>query len=281
MEREDKIFLNKYKESTLLGNTMIQDPMAVFSGAEKVYIDQFYKISDLFVFCPLYFNYRISLEYKISDREYAAYHLFNTKEVSPSCSHDCCANQAREIDINIFNFILNSNERKIQKFIKMKKNCRCAFSCFCACCSRPSFIVETPVEMLGTIIEIRTISDPVIHVTDINNDIIYIIKAKCSDCGYCCRDQCCDNRKCAGLNFIIYDKDQKNAIGFVQKDHRSGKKIKPDYDQLSVTYPPGISCQDKVLLMCSAIVIEYLYFQNLSNTKRCSGKPRFINAYSD
>ena len=135
--------------------------------------------------------------------------------------------------------------------------------------------------MIGTIIEIRTISDPVIHVTDINNDIIYVIKAKCSDCGYCCRDQCCDNRKCAVLNFIIYDKDQKNGIGFIQKDHRSGKKIKPDYDQLSVTYPPGISCQDKVLLMCSAIVIEYLYFQNLSNTKRCSGKPRFINAYSD
>ena len=280
-EREDKIFLSKYKESALLGKTMIQDPMAVFSSAEKVYIDQFYKISDLFVICSLYFNYRISLEYKISDREYAAHHLFNTKEISPPCSHDCCANQAREIDINIFNFILNSDERKIQKFIKLKKNCRCAFSCFCACCSRPTFIVETPCEMLGTIIEIRTLSDPVIHVTDINNDIIYVIKAKCSDCGYCCRDQCCDNRKCAGLSFIIYDKDHKNGIGFIQKDHRSGKKIKPDYDQLSVTYPPGISCQDKVLLMCSAIVIEYLYFQNLSNTKRCSGKPRFINAYSD
>ena len=280
-EREDKIFLTKYKESALLGNTMIQDPMAVFSGAEKVYIDQFYKISDLFVICPLYFNYRISLEYKISDGEYAAYHLFNTKEISPPCTHDLCANQAREIDINIFNFILNSDEKKILKFIKLKKNCRCAFSCFCACCSRPTFIVETPCEMIGSIIEMRTLTDPIIHVTDINNDIIYIIKAKCSDCGYCCRDQCCDNRKCAVLTFIIYDKEQKNGIGIIQKDHRSGKKIKPDYDQLSVTYPPGISCQDKVLLMCTAIVIEYLYFQNLSNTKRCSGKPRFKNAYSD
>jgi hypothetical protein len=28
-------------------------------------------------------------------------------------------------------------------------------------------------------------------------------------------------------------------------------------------------------------VLEYLYFQNLSNTKRCSGRPRFLNAYSD
>ena len=58
------------------------------------------------------------------------------------------------------------------------------------------------------------------------------------------------------------------------KDH--GKKTKPDYDQLTVTYPSGISCQDKVLIMGAALAIEYLYFQNLSNTKRCSGKPRFL-----
>ena len=67
----------------------------------------------------------------------------------------------------------------------------------------------------------------------------------------------------------------------ISKDHRSGKKTKPDYDQLTVTYPPGISCQDKVLIMGAALAIEYLYFQNLSNTKRCSGKPRFLHSYSD
>ena len=283
-EREDKIFLNKYKESTLLGNTMLEDPMALFHGAEKVYIDQFYKLSDLFVMCPLYFNYRISLEYKTSDTEYTAYHLFNTKEISPPCSHNCCANQAREIDINIFNFIVESKERKIQKFIKLSKNCRCAVSCLCACCSRPTFLVETPIEMLGKITEIRTVCDPILHITDINNDVIYVVKTKCSDCGYCCRDQCCDNRKCASCYFEIYDgKDDalQNKIGYIRKDHRSGKKIKPDYDQLVVVFPPDCICQNKILIMCSALAIEYLYFQNLSNTKRCSGKPRFLNSYSD
>jgi hypothetical protein len=283
-EREDKIFLNKYKESTLLGNTMLEDPMALFHGAEKVYIDQFYKLSDLFVMCPLYFNYRISLEYKTSDTEYTAYHLFNTKEISPPCSHDCCANQAREIDINIFNLIVEPKERKIQKFIKLRKNCRCAVSCLCACCSRPTFLVETPIEMLGKITEIRTVCDPILHITDINNDVIYVVKTKCSDCAYCCRDQCCDNRKCASCYFEIYDgKDDtlQNKIGYIRKDHRSGKKIKPDYDQLVVVFPPDCICQNKILIMCSALAIEYLYFQNLSNTKRCSGKPRFLNSYSD
>jgi hypothetical protein len=43
-EREDKTFLNKYKESSMNGNTILQDPMALFSGAQKAYIDQFCQI---------------------------------------------------------------------------------------------------------------------------------------------------------------------------------------------------------------------------------------------
>ena len=263
---------------------MIQDPMELFEYAEKVYIDQFYKLSDLFVICPLYYNYRISLQYKMSDTEYSIYHLFNTKEISPLCSHNFCANQAREIDVNILNFVLDSEDRKIQKFIRLRKNCRCAFSCFCSCCSRPIFLVETPIELIGKIIEVRTICDPIIEITDINDDIIYRISTKCSDCGYCCRDEFCDGEKCSQATFYIYGKDDDTLtkhLGFINKKHRSGKKYKPDYDQLEIVYPSQISCQDKVLLMCSALVIEYLYFQNFSNSKRCSGKPRFKHSYSD
>ena len=287
-EKEDKIYLNKYKEQTILGNTSIEDPMALFSEAEKVYIDQFYKFSDLFVICPLYFNYRISLEYVTSDKndkkkEYTAYHLFNTKEISPLFSHNFCANQSREININIFNYIVDSKDkqRNIQKFISLKKNCRCAVSCLCSCCSRPTFIVETPIEEIGTIVEIRTICDPILKVLDINKDTIYTISTKCSDCGYCLRDQCYDSRKCSECNFIIYDAEKKNGLGTIFKTHRSGKKVKPDYDQLIVTYPPISSCQQKVLLMCTAIVLEYLYFQNMTNTKRCFGNPRFLNSFSN
>lgn len=287
-ERDDKIHLGQYKESTFQGKTLLQDPFALFYGAETAYIDQFYKLSDLFVMCPLYFNYRISLEYCISneneeEKKYAAYHLFNTKENSPPCSHDCCANQAREIDINIFNLTLDPEDksRRLQKFVTLKKGCRCAFSCFCACCSRPTFYVDTPIDHLGKIVELRTTCDPTINIIDINNDISYVISTRGSNCGYCCRDQCCGSRKCASCEFYIYDGAMENKIGFITKDHKSGNKMMPDYDQLKVTFPPSISCQDKILLLCSALVLEYLYFQNLSNTKRCRGAPRFMNSYSD
>ena len=281
-ENELRTLLNKYKESSFSGTTLIQDPYALFFGAEKVYIDQFYKLSDLFIICPLYFSYRISLEYCISgedseEKKYEAYHLFNTKEFTPSLLHDCFPNQARQIDINIFNFIVDPQEREVQKFITMKKPCRCAVSCFCACCSRPTFLVETPIEEIGKIVEIRTLLDPVVQIMDINNDVIYNIITDCSDCGYCLRDGCCDNRRCAICQFIIYDGEQKNKKGTIKKDHRSGKSIKPDYDQIEIVYPPNCSCQDKILIMCAALALEYLYFQNMTNMKRCNGKSKFIN----
>jgi hypothetical protein len=276
-DREDKIFQNSCLESSIKGNNNISDPMALFAGAEKVYIDQFYKLSDLFVICPLYFNYRISLQYSSTDN--TAYHLFNTKEVSPICSHNLCANQAREIDINIFNFIVEPKNpiKTVQKFVTLKKSCRCAFGCFCACCSRPTFTVATLLGNVGYIVEAMG-CDPIIQVLDINKDIIYQVKTSYSDCGFCLRDQCCDARKCAKCQFIIFDKEN-NSKGFITKDHRSGKKVKPDYDQLTVVFPPEASCQNKVLLTCSALVIEYLYFQNMTNHKRCCGNPRFINSY--
>jgi hypothetical protein len=286
-ERDDKIHLGRYKDSSFQGETFIQDPFALFYGAEAAYIDQFYKLSDLFVICPLYFNYRISLEYTIQEEEgakkLAAYHLFNTKETSPPCSHNCCANQAREIDINIFNLTLQPEDktRRLQKFVTLKKACRCAFSCFCACCSRPTFYVDTPIDNLGRIVELRTTCDPILNIIDINDEVSYVISASGSSCGFCCRDQCCGARKCASCEFYIYDAEMKNKIGFITKDHKSGKKMMPDYDQLKVTFPPSISCQDKILLVCATIILEYLYFQNLSNSKRCSGAPRFLNAYSD
>ena len=278
-EKEDKIFQSTCRDSALTGNNDISDPMALFEGAEKAYIDQFYKLSDLFVICPLYFNYRISLEYKINSSDYAAYHLFNTKEISPLCSHNCCANQARQIDINIFNFIVDPKHpnKTVQKFIKLKKNCRCAFGCFCACCSRPTFSVETICDQIGYIVEAMG-CNPVIQVLDINKDIVYEVKTSYSDCGFCLRDQCCDARKCAKCTFFIYDA-KNNSVGTITKDHRSGKKVKPDYDQLVVVFPPEISCQNKILLTCSALVIEYLYFQYMTNVKRCCGNPKYINSY--
>ncbi len=50
----------------------------------------------------------------------------------------------------------------------------------------------------------------------------------------------------------------------------------PDYDQIKVNFPDDCICQDKILIMAGALLMEYLYFQNNTNSKRCNGAPKYI-----
>ena len=81
----------------------------------------------------------------------------------------------------------------------------------------------------------------------------------------------------AHLVNLLFKTKKKNNLGKIIKDHRSGKKTKPDYDQLVVVFPPNSSCQQKILITCATLALEYLYFQKMTNLKRCSGNPKFIN----
>lgn len=267
--------LNQYKEAHSIGHTMIQDPLALFADAKKLFIDQFYKVSDLFVICPMYFNYRISLQY---DNPNESHYLFRTNEISPVFQHNFCPNQAREITIKLDNFIPGEDDEKTQTFVYIKKKYRCAISCFCACCTRPEFEVTSLATNFGKIEEIRTLCDPKIHIYDANDDLKYFISASCCQWGYFCRDRFCDNLKCGKCDFYIYalaDEKMKSHIGSITKIHRSGKRWGPDYDQLEIVFPDNCITQDKVLIMAAALLIEYLYFQNNTNWKRCNGNPKF------
>ena len=254
--------------------TTLEDSLAKFSSCTKVYIDQFYKISDMFVICPLYFNYRISLEY---DKPGEAYYLFDSIDLSPTCSHNCCPNQAKSVNMEIGSYGIGKGIR--QTFAKFEKPYRCACLFCCACCTRPTFnvFINGGNEKIGFIREIRTACDPTMFVFSKNNTLKYKIVGSCCQCGYCCRDLCCG--MCNSAKFSIYhgrDIEEEKPVGFIEKYKYSGNKVKPDYEQVTIIYPVTASCQDKVLILAAALFIEILYYQNINNTKRCNGHPNNI-----
>jgi hypothetical protein len=251
--------------------TTLDDDLAKFSSCTKVYIDQYYKISDMFVICPLYFNYRISLEF---DKPGEAYYLFDSIDLSPTCSHNCCPNQAKSVNMEIGSFGIGKGLR--HTFAKFEKPYRCACLFCCACCTRPTFnvFINGGNEKIGFIREIRTACDPTMYVFTKNNTLKYKIVGSCCQCGYCCRDLCCG--MCNAAKFNIYhgrDIEEEKPEGFIEKYKYSGNKVKPDYEQVTVVYPVTACCQDKVLILAAALFIEILYYQNINNSKRCSGHP--------
>ena len=254
------------------GNTSFEDDLAKFMICKKIYIDQYYKISDLFVKCPLYYNYRISLEY---DKEGEAYYLFNSIDLSSSCSHNICSNQSQSIKIDIGSY--DSRKGKRKKFIILQKPFRCACSCFCACCSRPTlniFINNKEKEMIGFIREIRTKYNPIMYIFYKNGILKYKIATSYCQCGYCCRNchcfEMCDKAK---FDIFHYNDFNEKSIGSIEKVIVRGNKVKPDYEQITVNLPSNASNLDKVLIMASAFFIDLLYYQNIKNSKRCSGGP--------
>ena len=272
-KQDSKRNYNKSEEIALNNNNYItlDNDLAKFTKCKKVYIDQYYKISDMFVICPLYYNYRISLEY---EKEGEAYYLFDSKDLSPTCSHNCCPNQAKSVKMEIGSYGIGKGIR--QRFAIFEKPYRCACLFLCACCTRPTFniFINGGKEKIGFIREIRTACDPTLNVFSKNNVLRYTISGSCCQCGYCCRDLCCG--MCNSATFSIYngaDDKKEKPEGTISKIKFSGNKVKPDYEQSTIVYPIQASCEDKVLILAAALFIQILYFQNINNTKRCNGNP--------
>ena len=63
---------------------------------------------------------------------------------------------------------------------------------------------------------------------------------------------------CNNCTFQIYppgeDPDAK-AVGVINKLKMSGKKRKPDFEQVEVSFPGTASCQDKVLIISACLLV--------------------------
>ena len=224
----------------------------------------------MFVICPLYYKYRINLQYEDEN----AYYLFDSIDLSPTCSHNCCPNQSKTVKMEIGSYGLGKAIR--QRFALFEKPYRCACLCFCACCTRPIFnvYINGGKDKIGFIKEIRTACEPTMYIFSKNNTLKFKISGSFCQCGYCCRDLCC--QMCNEAYFSIFhgrDIENEKPNGKIKKIKYSGNKVKPDYEQIILEYPTGIdiSCQDKVLLLAASLFIEILYFQNIRNSKRCNG----------
>lgn len=247
------------------------DGLAQLFFAKKAYIDQYYEIKDFFVICPLNYKYHISLDFDRPGKP--AYHLFDLKDYSPSCGRDFCPNQSRSINIDINQIPLNSQKMPKHKFSFFEKPFRCACLCFCACCNRPEFTVKlSSNEIIGKVVELRTVCDPIIIIYDVSNIIDWRITGKCCQNGYCCRDFCMG--KCSVCEFSIFNgKDviMLHSSGKIKKRAIYGRKEKPDVDQIEIEFPPEATAKEKLCLIAAAMMIEYLYFQNGRNSKKCHG----------
>ena len=131
------------------------------------------------------------------------------------------------------------------------------------CCCRPQFIIEylnteKKYEKIGIIYFEFSICDPIFVIENEKGENIYYIEANYCQLGLMCRNNIFG--KTEEAHFFIYKyNNREKVIGDICKEHSSS--VMNIADDFSVTFPVNANVKEKLLLMITAIMIDYQYFE--------------------
>jgi hypothetical protein len=111
---------------------------------------------------------------------------------------------------------------------------------------------------LGQIREPCPCCDPTYHIHSAHGDRRFVVKGDCCQCGILC--------KCCEALFTIHkanktEMTEQNADGFIRKRFGGFKELVSDADNYEITFPSDATPEDKLLLIGTAIKIDYSYYE--------------------
>ena len=197
--------------------------------------------------------------------------LFNCKEMSSYCERNCCSGDSRPFTMNIKHYNNNNLDKDFNSnvFCVLKKPYKCTLFCL----ARPEiygYFESISGVSFGKIVNPYKCCDPVFHVYDNNNNIIYSITTECCKCGFICRGGC---GMFESITFLIFkgescnSKDIQGSCGRIVKYAMGIQSILSDADNFEVFFPNDASPEDKMCLISSALMIDYMYFEENPNQK--------------
>lgn len=200
--------------------------------------------------------------------------LFKCKEYSECCMRNCCPASTREINMVIKHIasVANLDENFTSPFVDVKK----PFKCTCCCLERPEMLVSFggSKQPLGRIKQVFTCCDPEFNIYDNTGTLRYIIHGDCCQCGLCCANNFCG--KLSEVIFNLYSsEDRTKPIGSIIKKSATTAELVTSADSYQVNFPVNSSAQDKMLLIVSALMIDYQYFEEAATENNNSGNYRY------
>ena len=143
------------------------------------------------------------------------------------------------------------------------------FKCTCFCLERPELSVywgqlDNTSCLIGKVKEPCTCVDINMDICDPGNNIRYAIQADGCQCGIVCRGSPCG--KCSEVTFPIYNnnievKEFGNRNGTIQRKFNGcAKATFTNADNFEITFPIGSSPEDKLLMIGTALMIDYRYY---------------------
>ena len=186
--------------------------------------------------------------------------LFKCKEYSSCCQRNCCAANAREfiMDMKHVANVGCMDENFHNSFVHINK----PFKCTCCCLERPIMDVtySNGGQLVGQVKQPFTCCDPYFTVFDYSGTLKYFVHADCCQCGICCANNFCGKMSEAVFN-IYKDAGLTEPVGSIVKKVASFSELVTSADSYQVNFPLDASPSEKILLIVTALMIDYQYFE--------------------
>lgn len=228
-----------------------EDPMKELAQATGAIIRQEIELAEVYTGCETQNRYQVFIQSPMGLK-----YAFKCNERSGCCSRCCCANSCRGLDI-VIRHVASAAEldTDISK-IFMRAHKPCALGCCCLCRPRMDIYFEENKKYLGSVREPFTCCDKDAEVYDENHNLKYRMVGDCCQIGLCCGASA---KKMAEIEFRI--QRNKEDVAMMKKMSSSLGEYFTKADSYKISFPVDATPEDKMLLICAGLLIDYQYFE--------------------
>jgi len=193
--------------------------------------------------------------------------LFKAKEKSSCFSKQCMSAECRPFSLKI-NLDDDSEELDNEPFLWVDRPCKCT----CLCFNRPeitvNYVEDGKNEYVGKVKNPWTCMDIVLELFDKDNNLRYNIVGNCCQVGLWVKGplDCCQT-----IDFDIKTPSGEIVAGLRKKSPGCVAAMVSEADNFSVHFPANATKEDKALIMCAVMFLDFRFFEEKTSNNNNNG----------
>lgn len=257
-------------DNKLSSNIDTGNPYEELDKATSAKISQIFEAFEILESCQYANRFIVS----ISDDNNYEKMLFYCNDVSTFWSKYCFPASSRPFNMeikSILNPLVAANMAfycsSLPEFLSVTRQ----FSCSFCCCKRPAIVISSADtnKQIGKIMEPCNGCDPQYVCYDKDDNIKYIVKINCCQCSLiCCK---CSDAVCDVYKGNSMEKQEGNFIKYY-----SCMEVINNAGTWNVRFPSDATGDDKILLICACLFIDYKYFIESKSDEKFSLRKKTI-----